>query len=94
MLLAHIQRNKCATCAFKFNECDPWALPERCSRSYETLTALNDDVDVDVHVHVDDGGDDDDDDDDGGIAGTAHVLMKRKPPSTTVLWFPVDAISI
>ena len=51
-------------------------MPECCSRSFETLTALNDDVDVDV----DDGGDDDDgddDDDDGGIAGTAHVLMKR-----------------
>ena len=37
-------------------------MPERCSRSYETLTALNDDVDVDV----DDGGDDDDGDDDDG----------------------------
>ena len=82
MLFAHVQRNRCAACAFKFNECAPWALPERCSRSYETLTALNDDVDDNVEDggdDDDDGGDDDGDDhgDDGGIAGTAHVLMKR-----------------
>ena len=44
MLFAHrtVQRNKCAACAFKLNECAPWAALERCSRSYETLTALND----------------------------------------------------